>query len=335
MERAGEKRRIAPKQLDAAAFVAGRRSIMRRGCVFTLLLAVLVMAMAILPVISLADAGDFSGDSDWGGSGGWGGSDWGGSDWGGSDWGSGSTGSFLGGLVLGSLGGDGGSLVWVFVFLLIFAVVIRAVRSGKTRGRGVPVQTAQRSADLSALLASDPEFSQQAFLEHVSNLYVRLQNAWQKKSLEPVRPYFSGALYARLERQVQRYIDERQTNYVERIAVLAADIVDYRSDQTNDILTVLLKTRINDYVRDDATGKILRGSDTRELFMTYEWTLIRAKGVKTEALEGVERDACPACGAPINLNHTAKCEYCGNVITADDYGWVLNEIRGISQQSGN
>ncbi|MPM86786.1 hypothetical protein SDC9_133878 [bioreactor metagenome] len=183
------------------------------------------------------------------------------------------------------------------------------------------------------LLASDPAFSQQTFLENVSNLYVRLQNAWQAKNLEPVRPLLSGALYAQFERQLQRYIANRETNYVEQIAVLAVDIVDYRQDQTNDMLTVLLRTRIVDYVKNDATGQIIRGSDTRELFMTYEWTLIRAKGVKTEAREGVERDTCPACGAPIDLNQSAKCEYCGNVVTADDYGWVLNEIRGISQQS--
>lgn len=307
---------------------------MTRRCLFALVLIALILAMTILPVVVLADAGDFSGGSDWGSSGGWSGSDW---DSGGSDWGS-DSGSFAGGLVLGSLGGaGGGGIIGLVIVVLVLVFIVRSIKLSQARRGGAPVNvpTAPRSADISALLAADPAFSQQAFLENVSNLYVRLQNAWQNKNLEPVRPLLSGALYAQFERQLQRYITSKETNYVEHIAVLSTDIVDYRQDQVNDILTVLVRTRITDYVRSDVTGKILRGSETGELFMTYEWTLIRTKGSKTESGAGIERDTCPSCGAPIDLNQSAKCAYCGSVITAADYGWVLNEIRGISQQSGN
>ena len=40
---------------------------------------------------------------------------------------------------------------------------------------------------------------------------------------------------------------------------------------------------------------------------------------------------CPNCGAPLDVNHSAKCEYCGQVITVDDYDWVISQIKGISQ----
>ena len=126
-------------------------------------------------------------------------------------------------------------------------------------------------------------------------------------------------MYAQLERQLEPLIKNRQTNYVDRIAVMAADIVDYRQDAVNDILTVRLQTRIVDYVKDDLTDKVIRGSESRELFMTYEWTFIRTKGKITPIEDGEKRSTCPSCGAPVDLNHTSKCEYCGAVISAGDY----------------
>ena len=42
---------------------------------------------------------------------------------------------------------------------------------------------------------------------------------------------------------------------------------------------------------------------------------------------------CPNCGAPLDLNHTAKCEYCGAIITAAEYDWVISAIKGISQRT--
>ena len=42
---------------------------------------------------------------------------------------------------------------------------------------------------------------------------------------------------------------------------------------------------------------------------------------------------CPNCGAPLDLNATAKCQYCGAVIQSADFDWVLKTIKGISQQT--
>ena len=68
----------------------------RIGLVVAMLL---IVAMIVLPITGLADAGGFGGGSDFGGD--WGGSsDWGDSDWGDSDWDSSYSGS-------GSSGGSG------------------------------------------------------------------------------------------------------------------------------------------------------------------------------------------------------------------------------------
>lgn len=304
---------------------------MKRKTLFILLVVTMFVMLTAIPGVSLADAGGFAGDSDWGGSD-WGGSDWGGSDWGDSDWGD-SDSSFGGLTILPFLTGGGGSFVWVLIAIVVAYFILRAIKS-KKKGASAPLSTAPPvPADLSALRASDCNFSEQIFIENAKNLYVRLQNAWQAKELSPIRPQLSAAMFAQLSRQLEPFIANKQTNHVDRITVFSAVITKLAYDEANEMLTVRLNTRIVDYVTDDATQTIIRGSNTKELFMTYDWTFTRTKGTVTPLEEGETRSTCPSCGAPVDLNQSAVCEYCGAVISSASYNWVLSEIKGVSQRS--
>ena len=62
-------------------------------------------------------------------------------------------------------------------------------------------------------------------------------------------------------------------------------------------------------------------------------SMIRTKGAKSfERTEDAAKN-CPNCGAPLDLNATAKCQYCGAVIQSADFDWVIKSIKGISQQT--
>ena len=67
--------------------------------------------------------------------------------------------------------------------------------------------------------------------------------------------------------------------------------------------------------------------------MTYEWTMIRKKGMTSQKAGEKTTMNCPNCGAALDVNHSAECEYCGSIITNGDYDWVLSSIKGIAQQS--
>ena len=123
--------------------------------------------------------------------------------------------------------------------------------------------------------------------------------------------------------------------YVERIAVLNSRIVRYAVEGDNDVLVVRLQTRICDYTLSDVTGQLISGSKTRELFMTYDWKLIRQKDQKTQQTATMTAVSCPNCGAPLSVNQSGQCEYCGSVITLNDHDWALSQIKGISQRSAN
>ena len=182
----------------------------------------------------------------------------------------------------------------------------------------------------------DPGFDEQKFIAKVNNMFIQLQNAWTKKEWRSIRPFETDELFSMHERQLQSYINNKTTNVIDKITIFDTEIVGFRQDAVNDIVDVLIKARFNDYVVDDETGKVIVGDPHQEFFMTYNWKLIRKKGVKTKTQESgtLRTDLCPQCGAPVSINATGECEYCRSVVTKGDYDWVLSEIELIEQVTG-
>ncbi len=303
------------------------------------LLAVVLTLMAFSGVVQAstrfypgpADAGFFSGDSDWGGSSG--GGDWGGS-FGGSDWGgSGDFGSCV------ALSCMGGSPLGLIIFMMIIVFVVLKANKGRTAGSShtPTVPPAQSMAIADQVRQGDPFFTEAEMREKVSNLYSEMQRAWENQDWEPMRARMTDDLYNQMWRQLQELVTRNQINRVERVAIISVALVNFYQDQQNDNLVIRLTTRITDYTIERTTGKLVSGDPRREKFMTYEWTMIRSLGVKTPAPDvggpqEVSRN-CPHCGAPIDLTQSARCSYCGSIVTAPEFDWVLSNIKGISQQT--
>lgn len=313
-----------------------------------------LLSMFLFTVVGNADFGDFAGDSDYGDSGdsGWdsGGydsddDDW---DWGSDDdddwnWGGNSYGSS--GVTTDPIEMDEnaslffGILVVVGIPALILFLLIRRGRSKRKKTKPVlmPGATPMVSSSLKSMAKYnevDPGFSADALREQISNRYVQFQNAWQEKDISSLRPYLSDALYAQMDRQLDaNYRKTGHTNHIERIAVLGVDLVGWRQNGPVDEIYARLRTRIVDYVTLDATGTVIHGSKNAEKFMEYEWTLVRETGVVTGVNDGVTVHNCPNCGAVLNINQTAKCEYCGSIITVNAHDWVVSGIKGLSQRT--
>lgn len=294
----------------------------------------LVLAIMVSPVPGIADAGSFSGGSDYGGSD-YGGSDWSssGSDWSSSDWSSSDYSSSSGG------GGEWslGTTITVAAIVIIIVIVSgRNKKGGSGSSGGSRIAGAERTVlpmTIEDLKKQDPAFSEEKMKEKIGNLYVRMQECWQNKTWEEMRTGMDDAIFNQFNAQLNSLIKAGKTNYVDDIAVLGVDLTGFGQDDKHDIVTALVRVRIKDYTVDDATGAVVSGSKTAEKFMTYEWTMIRTKGAKSfERTEDAAKN-CPNCGAPLDLNATAKCQYCGAVIQSADFDWVIKTIKGISQQT--
>lgn len=297
---------------------------------FALALYILLLA---LPVLAGADFGDYSGDSDYGGS-----------------WSSSSSSSYSSSYDdYGSSYYDDSDEVTFFDVSLAFGIVMilaayatigdwhksRSEKNNKNaaRAEGAKRTDASKLSPLSKLKAADPAFDEGALAEKLSNLYMQMQSCWTAKDIEPLRPYFTDAFFTQLERQLNGHKRRGVTNYVERIAVLGVELRGFFTSGGEQHLIAELRTRIVDYTLEDKSGELVSGNKNKEKFMTYEWELTRAEGSKTEASAGVKSITCPGCGAPMSINTTARCEYCGRVVTLNHADWAISAIRGISQRT--
>lgn len=245
-------------------------------------------------------------------------------------------------------GGDGdsidlGSLFFLGYFLfdhpvlLLIAVVVIVIVAARRKKHGPfhsgPVpgsQAAQpvmsEAAVIEAVTAADPDFSAEQFKAYAADVFLRVQEAWEKRDWRVVRPFESDKLFNIHERQLQEYIDAKKTNHLDGQNIKEVALAFFKTDGGNEVLTVRLYASLFDYTTDDATGKLLSGSKTERQNRMYRLAFIRSVGVKTQkGAGGFTSGECPSCGAPIEVTQTGICEYCRNVITNGQYGWVLNE----------
>ena len=297
-----------------------------------ILIFALGLFLIILPAFAGADFGGFSGDSDYGGS--WdSGSDWSSSSWD-SDYSSGSyydDDSDVSGI-------DIGISLAVMAAIVVLGLIFDVSEKRKKKKQQNKPQGAQRTPDsrlqpLGDLAVTDPSFDANAMQEKISNLYVQMQNCWTDKNIESLRPYFTDAFFTQMERQLNGLKNQGLTNYVDRIAVLGVNLRGFYKQGDKEHLIVELRTRIVDYTVQDSNNKLISGDRNREKFMTYEWDMCRTAGSVTSK-EGVMHSvSCPGCGAPLSINTTAKCPYCGRVVTLDEHDWALCAIKGIAQST--
>jgi uncharacterized protein YneF (UPF0154 family) len=224
---------------------------------------------------------------------------------------------------------------WLIIFLAIGYFVYKKYGNGLLKNDPVYQDNNIQSQhnNLATLKEHDPAFSEPNFITKVNNMFLQLQNSWTQKQWKGIRPFETDELFNMHRMQLQRYIDSNTTNVVDNIGIINTEIIDYETDGVNDILTVEIRARFNDYVIDDNTKKVIEGDPHKEVFMTYHWKMIRRKGVLTQINDKDSQvRTCSACGAPADINAAGVCEFCGSLITSGEYDWVLSEIEVVEQR---
>ena len=206
------------------------------------------------------------------------------------------------------------------------------VRTRAPSGRPVPKEYRDLK-DIDSYAGIDPGFSASKLKQKLSNLYIQMQQCWQDKNIESLRPYFTDAYFTQIDRQLDVYRRKGLTNYVERPVVLSVTLDGFCQEEGEDHIYATVNTRIVDYTLNDATGKLVSGSQKKEKFMTYRYHLTRPTGQHSDVGSGVRSVSCPNCGAPLSINESAKCPYCGSVVTVDAHEFVIAQIEGVAQRT--
>ena len=279
----------------------------------TIIIALIIL---IIPVNTHADVGSFesydsgSWDSDW---------DW---DY---DY---DGGSYYGGFSFGGFGG--------IASIIIFIVI--AYLTSKARGKARPINTQSvnipqfynEQAVEAQVKAIDELFNKEEFIAWSKTLFVKLQEAWMARDWSTIRYFETNELFEQHQKQLQGYIDNHQINMLERICVKSASLSEFKQIGDKDVLTVVLNSKMIDYIINDETKKIEVGDKTTERHSTYKLVFVRKTGVKTKpGMDTVNTTNCPNCGAPTKITSSGKCEYCGSVITTGEYNWVLSNLEKI------
>jgi hypothetical protein len=96
-------------------------------------------------------------------------------------------------------------------------------------------------------------------------------------------------------------------------------------------ITLRIWAEGNDYTVDRG-GKVVAGSQQRLRRWSEYWTFIRNRGAQARPARADLN--CPNCGAPLKINATGICAFCGGKITSGDFDWVLSTIEQDESYSG-
>lgn len=217
-------------------------------------------------------------------------------------------GGLLGGMLFRSLGFGGGFgggfgmfdlLLLVGIGYLIFWIVRRsrmveeapatgyysqmpAPSYGSTGASTARFERTSSSQDLEQGLAHirqmDPRFDEAAFREWCSDSFFRLQAAWMHRDLEKLRPLLTEEMQEVFRKQIEDLRSKRQINKLENIAVRSIEVTEAWQEQGLDYITVRYLANLLDYTVEEASGKIVTGSDSEPVKFEEFWTWVRPVG---------------------------------------------------------
>ena len=172
----------------------------------------------------------------------------------------------------------------------------------------------------------DKNFQKEEFNELAKMLFMKVEQAFNKRDYDEIRTFESRELFEQHKIQIQNCIDNKTINVKNGINIIYAKIYDFRQTVDKDILIVILKACLKEYVVDEKSGEILSGNN-REKVQYYKMEFIRKKGVKTQdSVNHLKTINCPNCGGPFQIVFVGECPYCGSIIMEGRHNWLLNDL---------
>lgn len=285
-----------------------------------LMLIVIFMAFTLIENVSFADVGSFesydSGGSSWKSSGG--------SYSRGYDYSGGSSGNFI------FFGGIGDFFIYAIIVIIIYLIN----QHNRKNRNNIPQHNERNITSVKSetqieneIKAHDELFNKEEIIAWSKTLFIKLQQSWTKRDWSEIRTFETNQLFEQHKSQLQGYINNNQINVMDRICINYANLYNYRISGDKEILVIKLNSRMQDYIIDATTKKVLRGDPKIERTNSYLLTFERKFGVKTKpGTMELNTTNCPNCGAPTQIMSSGECEYCGSIITTGEYNWCLANL---------
>ena len=248
-----------------------------------------------------------------------------------SDFGSSSSYSSYDSDYSGSYGGssDGfGSLVMFIIFVIIIIVVLSSKNGGKVSTVAPANFKANVNDDdvVNRIKALIPDFDKETFIQEGYQIYLDVQDAWTNFNLESIRDKISDEMFNMYQSQLTTMEVKGEQNIMRDFTKQTAYLKDVVKQNENITITATYVIDFYDYIVDKATGRVLRGSATVKMRVTYDMKFRKTLDV------GKVTDICPNCGAKIEkFNGAGICEYCGSKVVSENKKWILTDKKNIGQ----
>ncbi len=185
-----------------------------------------------------------------------------------------------------SSGGGNGKLdpVGLLLLVVIFGVAIAILINKSKRSKSENLDFVYSASDIARkadktgklllfLARQDPSVDPAALHNLAVNVFSTLQECWQKREYDPMKPLLMDSLFSQHTAQLRGLMKDHEINKIENLKIDKVHLVNVRyTEKLNQReFTALITARARDYYVDDRTGKFLRGDKAPARFQEF-WT---------------------------------------------------------------
>lgn len=213
---------------------------------------------------------------------------------------------------------DGGSIVGLIIWFIIIAIIVYYSKRKGTTTHSISTKLKSNQDAINKLKELFPDFDEKQFLQNGYNIFLDVENAWMNFELEKVHNEITDEMYNMYESQISSMEIKGEQNIMSDFVLKDSAISAFRKENDNIEVTAKYIIEFYDYIIEKESGKVLRGNKNRKLRMHYDFTFI-----VSDSGEKVEN--CPNCGAPVDVNSSGTCEYCGAKLVGKNTKWVMSK----------
>lgn len=156
------------------------------------------------------------------------------------------------------------------------------------QGYDMPPPPPSLEDGLEAIRRSEPDFDPLRFKEVASEVFFKIQAGWMRREIEAIGHLLDPQLASEYSKTFAEMKNKGVRNRLENITVRNVEIVDAGVEGTEEFITLLFTANLLDYTEEEASGRIVSGSNTEPVKFAEQWTWSRPLGSQNWKLAGIK-----------------------------------------------
>ncbi|MBI4736565.1 MAG: Tim44 domain-containing protein [candidate division NC10 bacterium] len=149
-----------------------------------------------------------------------------------------------------------------------------------------PLDLQRGLAEVAAVM---PGFDAGRFPEEAMDIFFRIQAAWAKWDLEPVRDLLAPEVRQEFQRDLEILKAEGKINRLENIAVRRSEVREAWVEAGRAFVTIHFLANLLDYTVEEQSGQLVAGSRETPVKFEEYWTFVRPTGGSSWQLTAIQQ----------------------------------------------